>query len=837
MREQGRKRAVADELPGALIWFVGLVGRIEWERRRTPTTQPARRRAADGPDLRAARRRSPPSARRLKREPPAGPPAAVGDQPQPPRAPRALALAHDRQGRRRDLPVQPHCRTLCWAVLDSGIDATHPRVRRRDATSRCEPRTAPPRRLARPRDLRLHPAARAPRRHGRRPRTRSATPATSRATRSRRGCAAGAPSTGRCCRQLHRRPVDGRPTHEHGTHVAGILAADWRQEDPRRAPTTTCAASARTSSSTTCACSTTTASGDEFAILAALQFVRWLNANAAAPVVHGVNLCLSLDHEVGAFACGRTPVCDECERLLGSGTVVVAAAGNEGRAFFSMRVRHGGGLPPDLDHRPRQRQRRDHGRRDAPPPAPHLRRLVLLQPRADRRRPRQARPRRARREDHRAGAEPRAQEPRRHEHGRAARLRRRGAADGAPSRADRLAARGQAGAVRDRHRPRPRALLPGRAASSTPCARSSRCEAGDLLARGAAGVLRRLAARCTSARQARASSTAARSGTWQTSLHPRLEQLRAARAPTAAAAHRPRDGQPHRRRPHPRPDRLRRRDGRARRRPPAPALRASAALWHNAFDDIARQPMPRGALRDAPPGRWCRSVGQGRELRDQAIRLGWPRNQPFDGLVRRARGRRLRRRHADRRLARRRRALDDLARGVGRVAQPTIRRRSPGRRLRRPLALQPLEHRRARRGGRQADAAVRRRARRQRARRAREAGKLRGRRHAPLDILKLPHHGSIRNVDHDFFERLPAAPLRDLGQRARRQPGVGDARGDRRRRAATTTYEIHLTNHDGQNDIAQRLDAFTAARPGHARSSFRDEAALALRIDLDDPLP
>ena len=32
MREQGR-RAVGDELPGALIWFVGIVGRIEWERR------------------------------------------------------------------------------------------------------------------------------------------------------------------------------------------------------------------------------------------------------------------------------------------------------------------------------------------------------------------------------------------------------------------------------------------------------------------------------------------------------------------------------------------------------------------------------------------------------------------------------------------------------------------------------------------------------------------------------------------------------------------------------------------------------------------------------------
>ena len=64
--------------------------------------------------------------------------------------------------------------------------------------------------------------------------------------------------------------------------------------------------------------------------------MRWLNVNSPTPVVHGVNLSLSLDHEVGSFACGRTPVCDECERLIGSGTIVVVAAGNEGRAFVSM---------------------------------------------------------------------------------------------------------------------------------------------------------------------------------------------------------------------------------------------------------------------------------------------------------------------------------------------------------------------------------------------------------------------------------------------------------------------------------------------------------------------
>ena len=47
-------------------------------------------------------------------------------------------------------------------------------------------------------------------------------------------------------------------------------------------------------------------------------------------VVHGVNLSLSVPHDVANYACGRTPVCEECERVVASGVVVVAAAGNRG---------------------------------------------------------------------------------------------------------------------------------------------------------------------------------------------------------------------------------------------------------------------------------------------------------------------------------------------------------------------------------------------------------------------------------------------------------------------------------------------------------------------------
>jgi subtilisin family serine protease len=50
--------------------------------------------------------------------------------------------------------------------------------------------------------------------------------------------------------------------------------------------------------------------------------------------VHGANLSVSIPHDVRNYACGRTPICNECERLVNSGVVVVAAAGNRGYQNF-----------------------------------------------------------------------------------------------------------------------------------------------------------------------------------------------------------------------------------------------------------------------------------------------------------------------------------------------------------------------------------------------------------------------------------------------------------------------------------------------------------------------
>jgi serine protease AprX len=72
----------------------------------------------------------------------------------------------------------------------------------------------------------------------------------------------------------------------------------------------------------------------EFAIIAALQYLRYLNERHTYMSVHGANLSLSIPHDVRNFACGRTPICNECAHLVESGVVVVAAAGNLGYQRF-----------------------------------------------------------------------------------------------------------------------------------------------------------------------------------------------------------------------------------------------------------------------------------------------------------------------------------------------------------------------------------------------------------------------------------------------------------------------------------------------------------------------
>jgi glyoxylase-like metal-dependent hydrolase (beta-lactamase superfamily II) len=106
-----------------------------------------------------------------------------------------------------------------------------------------------------------------------------------------------------------------------------------------------------------------------------------------------------------------------------------------------------------------------------------------------------------------------------------------------------------------------------------------------------------------------------------------------------------------------------------------------------------------------------------------------------------------------------------------------------------------------------------------------------------LDVLKVPHHGSDRNVETEFFSRVRAQHYVISGDGTDGNPEnatlqmILDARG-------STGYTVHLTNPDGKKDLGARLQAFLN---GHATAgnplpvSFRDNAALSLGIDLLSP--
>ncbi len=241
---------------------------------------------------------------------------------------------------------EPSCRHLQWAIIDSGVDARHPAGRRRN---RDGPVVGGP----------FDPPPEAGQGGG----TVTRIHATLDFSRVREEMAVALgvtdgdggdpepPPPGRSsgAAELRRRLRSGQavdwdlvatqlrvthteadyiaPTHEHGTHVAGILAADWRTGE-RGGP------EGPDIEVLDLRVLDADGAGEEFAILGALQCVRHLNARSEQRVIHGVNPSFSIDHDVENYACGRTPVSEEVERLIGSGVVVVAAAGNKGWGRF-----------------------------------------------------------------------------------------------------------------------------------------------------------------------------------------------------------------------------------------------------------------------------------------------------------------------------------------------------------------------------------------------------------------------------------------------------------------------------------------------------------------------
>ena len=122
------------------------------------------------------------------------------------------------------------------------------------------------------------------------------------------------------------------PIAPHGTHVAGIIGADKHGREKESDYGGGMCPDIRLYDFRVLG---KTLEDTEFSVIAALQYIRYVNERHSYITIHGANLSLSIPHNVRNFACGRTPVCNECERLVESGVVVVAAAGNRGFQKFT----------------------------------------------------------------------------------------------------------------------------------------------------------------------------------------------------------------------------------------------------------------------------------------------------------------------------------------------------------------------------------------------------------------------------------------------------------------------------------------------------------------------
>ena len=232
-----------------------------------------------------------------------------------------------------------------WAVLDTGIDATHPAFSRRGHPGRSKPQAddgdAIESRVLKTYDfLRVKELLDPEAEMAVDGSAAAALPAD--ALREQREQLRNSLRRGRAIdwdllepflRVPHTREQYRPPRHDgHGTHVAGILAANWPEavdRTPLGEPLVGVCPDIELYDLRVLP-DNPEDRADEFTVIAALQFVRHLNAHKDLMVVHGVNLSLSVPHDVANYACGRTPVCEECERVVAAGVVVVAAAGNRG---------------------------------------------------------------------------------------------------------------------------------------------------------------------------------------------------------------------------------------------------------------------------------------------------------------------------------------------------------------------------------------------------------------------------------------------------------------------------------------------------------------------------
>lgn len=135
----------------------------------------------------------------------------------------------------------------------------------------------------------------------------------------------------------------------HGTHVAAIIAGETRATDAlkivikQNVRVSDTQVNVQTDDTRTCIMGMApkcklislkvlqgSGNGDVALLLAAIGYIHKANDYGANVRIHGLNLSLGYTFDARWFAAGRSPLCQEVDRLVRNGVVVVVAAGNGG---------------------------------------------------------------------------------------------------------------------------------------------------------------------------------------------------------------------------------------------------------------------------------------------------------------------------------------------------------------------------------------------------------------------------------------------------------------------------------------------------------------------------
>lgn len=106
-----------------------------------------------------------------------------------------------------------------------------------------------------------------------------------------------------------------------------------------------------------------------------------------------------------------------------------------------------------------------------------------------------------------------------------------------------------------------------------------------------------------------------------------------------------------------------------------------------------------------------------------------------------------------------------------------------------------------------------------------------------VNILKIPHHGSIRNASEAFYKAVTADHYVISANGKHDNPDIATLELIEKATEGNDNFTIHLTNFEGENNLKNKLETFIANTRAQGRTfniNFRETTKKSIMLDLLD---